>query len=308
MLALCVCGQVGALLCVPELVRAQDDEPVQLATGFTPDPVRARGRTVGRTALRTRAPSCEGFAGSEPDHLLELQTDFGFLRMFLVSAQDLTLAVRGPDGGWRCSTAHGDLPALQEGRFSAGRYEIWVGGPSLGGRAEYELSVTEFHTVGPSNDDSLRRSGGIDVGLDVRAEEGRFRGRRIRRGFLPDPIEDRATSGGALDVRLLGADCRGFVDATPNHVLTLRNDFDYLRVQLGGGLGETSLVLRTPDGRYLCSAPDEAQAFVDQDAWAAGVYLIWVGSRRPETTPDYAICYTEARLGEASATCEPRDE
>jgi len=297
-----------SILATPALGQAQSDAPIRLATGFTPDPAHARGRTVGTIALRTRAPSCRGFVGTEPDHRLELRSAFGFFRMFLVAGQELTLAVRGPDGGWRCSTAHGETPALHEGPFAAGNYEIWVGSLSHGSHVEYELSLTEFRSVGPSVEGAAGRSGGIDVGLDAHAETGRFRDRRIRRGFLPDPIRDAAQAGGDVDARLLGADCRGFVGAAPNHLMTLRDEFDYLRIQLGGNVGETTLVLRTPGGRYLCSSPEEANAFVDQDAWSPGIYMIWVGSRREQTSPDYAICYTEARLGEGSATCSASED
>lgn len=295
------------LLLAPALAAAQP-EPIALETGFTPDPARATGRTAGTVALHTRAPSCRGYAGTAPDHVVDLRTSFGFLRMFVIAGQDLTLAVRGPDGGWRCATGRGDRPALHEGRYAAGRYEIWVGAPSHASHVEYELQLTEFRTVGPGEDRAAGAGGSLEVGLDVAAEEGRARGRRILRGFLPDPIQDSGTTGGDVDVRLLGASCLGFVTAQPSHVLTLRDEFDYLRVQLGGAPGVATVVLRTPGGRYLCSSPNEGNAFVDQDAWPEGVYRIWIGAREPNAEVDYRICYTEARLSEAAATCGEQPE
>lgn len=293
---------VIVLLLAPAAARAQAD-PFVFETGFTPDPARLQGRTAGTVALHTRAPSCRGFAGTEPDHVVELRTGFGFLRMFLIAGQELTLAVRGPDGGWRCATARGDAPALHEGRYGPGRYEIWVGGPAHGDHVSYELQITEFRSVGPGESRAPGAAMSLDVGLDLDAEEGRERDRRIRRGFLPDPIEDRGTTQGDIDIRLLGPRCLGFVTAQPSHVLTLRDDFDYLRVQLGGAPGAATLVVRTPGGRYLCHAPEDANAFIDQDAWPEGVYRIWVARRAPETEARYRICYTEARLAEAGATC-----
>ena len=223
--------------------------------------------------------------------------------MFLIAGRDLTLAVRGPDGGWRCATARGDRPALQEGRYGAGRYEIWVGSPEASVEIAYELQLTEFRSVGPGESRSPTAGVSLDVGLDAEAEEGRERDRRIRRGFLPDPIEDRGTTQGEIDVRLLGPRCLGFVTAQPAHVLTLRDDFDYLRVQLGGARGTATVVVRTPGGRYLCSSPEQGNAFVDMDAWPEGTYRIWIGSREEGTEAPYRICYTEARLSEQSATC-----
>lgn len=277
-------------------------QPVAIATGFTPDPAQLVGRAGGPVRLSTLAPSCGGYAATEPNHVLSLDSGFGFLRLFVIAPQRVTLAVRGPDGGWRCSTARRDHTALQEGRYAAGRYEVFVGSPEPGTMVEYELSLTEFHGVGPGQ--SFDRGGPtLDIGLEVAGEEARFQVRRFRRGFLPDPREDGGTAGGEIDARLLGADCRGFVDARPSHLLTLRNDFDYLRVQLGDASGEATIVLLMPGGRYLCSAPEEENAHVDQDAWPAGDYRIWIGAREREATADYRICYTEVRPAEGSIMC-----
>ncbi|MBX3274405.1 MAG: hypothetical protein KF729_29340 [Sandaracinaceae bacterium] len=290
-------------LLAPVSAHAQP-EPIAIEHGFTPDPARQTGRTAGALALSTRAPSCRGYAGEAPDHLLELREDFAFLRFFVLAAQDVTLAVRAPDGGWRCVSARGEVAALQEGRFAAGRYEVFVGGPTQGERVFYELVVTEFRSVGPREErEAATSSARAEVGLEVERPEGTGRDRRIRRGFLPDPIEDRGAAGGAIDARALGASCRGFVAAGPTHVLTLRDEFDYLRVQLGGAPGLATLVLRTPGGRYLCSAPEQGNAFIDQDVWPEGVYRIWVGASVADAQVSYRICYTEARLSEAAATC-----
>ncbi|MCA9610671.1 MAG: hypothetical protein KC619_33980, partial [Myxococcales bacterium] len=255
-------GLLVLILClaVPASAAAQGD-PIALETGFTPDPVRAPGETGGAVLLSSRAPSCRGYVGDAPSHVVDLRTGFGFLRMFLVAGRDLTLAVHGPDGGWRCATAQGERPALQEGRYPAGRYEIWVASPEASAEITYELQLTEFRSVGPGETREPGASSSLDVGLDLDVEEGRERDRRIRRGFLPDPIEDRGTAQGDIDVRLLGPRCLGFVTAQPSHVLTLRDDFDYLRVQLGGVRGTATIVVRTPGGRYLCSSPEETNAF-----------------------------------------------
>lgn len=311
---------MGRLVCALVLLVAAPvhaQEALSIETGFTPDPAHLTGHTGGREALTSRAPSCRGFVGHDPNHVLQLGSDFGFLRMFVVAGPRLTLAVRGPDGGWRCATARQHHPALQDGRYPAGRYEIFVGSGEPGLVVEYELSVTEFRTVGPRQ--GLGRSNrAMDVGLEPEEWPGwrDWSGERrrevcggrdevdcIRRGFLPDPMETEAQAGGPIDLRLLGAECQGHVSAAAGHLLLLRNDFDYFRVQLGDTIGSASLVVRTPGGRYLCSAPTETNAFIDEDVWPAGVYHIWVGSREPEATPTYHLCYTEIRPAEGSIMC-----
>ena len=85
------------------------------------------------------------------------------------------------------------------------------------------------------------------------------------------------------------------MEAQPNHVLEQRDPFDYCRIELEAEDGATSLVVRTPSGCYLCSAPDEGPPRVERDEWAAGRYRIWVGSRDREATPEYRIVYSETR-------------
>lgn len=277
--------------------------PTALETGFTPDPLTLSGHTVGARPLRELAPSCPGHVGSEPSHVLEVDTRIPFLRLFVLAPQDVTVAVRSPDGGWRCGSVRPGVAPRVEASFAPGRYEIWVGSAQPGIDVTYELRLTEFRSVSAATDETATTAGGSEIGLTVDAAEGRFRDRRLRRGFLPDPRQDGGRAGGGIDVRLLGASCLGFVEAVPSHVLTLRNDFDYFRVQLGDARGTATLVLRTPGGRFLCSAPDDAEAFVDQEAWPAGDYRIWIGSRDPDAHPEYRVCYTEVRPAEGREAC-----
>ncbi|HJL14890.1 MAG TPA: hypothetical protein RMH99_04500 [Sandaracinaceae bacterium LLY-WYZ-13_1] len=298
-----------ALALAPGAARAQGaPEPVALASGYAPDPVRLEGRTAGARPLNALAPSCRGYVGEGPNHVLQLDTRFGFLRLFVVAPRDVTLAVRGPGDRWRCSGRPLEGAPREQGGFEPGRYEVWVGSLERGTEVAYELNVTEFQSVTPLTgqlDEAAPVGGGAELGLDVRAEQGRYRDRRLRRGFLPDPREDGGRSGGELDVGLLGGECEGHVSPRPSHVLTLRSDFDYFRIQLADATGRASLVVRTPGGRYFCSSPDAEDAFVDQDAWPQGTYHVWVGNRGGAEADRlaYRICYTEVRPAEGGVSC-----
>lgn len=279
-------------------VRAQD-EPVTLATGFTPDPLRLAGRTAGARPLSERAPGCRGYVGAAPDRVFELGTDFGFLRFFVTSRENVTLAVRAPDGEWRCSGRPLLGAPREEGAFAPGRYEVWIGSIAPGAEIGYELSVTEFHSVTPATGRTLEGtaiSSGADLGLEIAAEEGRFRDRRFPRGFLPDPRIDDGQAGGSIRAGLIGGGCRGRIEAQPNHVVELRDDFDYFRVELEAPEGATSLIIRTPSGGYLCSAPDEGNPRIERESWPQGRYRVWVGSRARDETPEYRIVYSETRV------------
>lgn len=287
----------AAIALVQEPARAQDEEvDVAIGTGFTPDPLRLTGTTIGAEPMSARAPGCRGYVGGAPDRVLRLDTRFGFLRFFVTASSDVTLALRGPDGQWRCAGRPLAGAPREQGRYAPGRYEVWIGSVERGAQVAYELAVTEFRSVGPATGrtDEARAAGGQEIGLDVRAEAGRYRNRRLRRGFLPDPREDGGTAGGSIDVALIGGGCRGHVGGQPNHVLTLRDELDYFRIAVREAGAPVTLVVRTPSGGYLCSAPDGLPS-VEQDAWTEGRYLIWVGSREPGATPDYRLQYTETR-------------
>lgn len=279
-------------------VRAQEQaaEGVTIARGFTPDPLRLEGTTAGGTPLSGRAPGCRGYVGERPDQVVELGSRFGFLRFFVTSRENVTLAVHAPDGAWHCSGRPLLGAPREEGAFAAGRYEVWVGSASPNRQVAYELNVTEFRSVNPATGRSLETATagtGADVGLAVGADTGRFPDRRLPRSFLPDPQSDEGRAGGSIGVGMIGGGCRGRVEAQPNHVLELRDPFDYFRIELEAEEGTTSLVVRTPSGAFLCSAPDEGPPRVAREEWMAGRYRIWVGSRRREETPEYRIVYSE---------------
>ncbi len=267
-----------------------------IATGFTPDPLRLSGTTQGARPLSGIAPGCRGYVGAEPDHVVTLARRFGFLRFFVTAASDVTLALRAPDGRWHCAGRPLGGAPREEGRWAEGRYEVWIGSTQPDGHVAYELNVTEFRSVGPatSRGETGVISGGQEVGLSVDAERGRFRDRRLRRGFLPDPVTDGGTAGGEVDVAALGGGCRGRVDPQPAHVLTLADDFDYLRIAVVDAPGPVTLIVRAPTGAYLCSTPDEGLPAIVQDAWVAGRYLVWVGTR-DVSAPTYRLEYSETR-------------
>lgn len=299
-LGLALAGDVRAQDGVAPDVHAQEDA-TRLATGFTPDPVRLSGRTGGLVPLSERAPGCRGYVGSSPNHVLEIGAEIGFLRLFVTSREHVTFAVHGPDGGWSCSGRPLLGAPREEGRFGPGRYELWVGSALPGGQISYEVSITEFHSVTPATGRSIEGpaiTSGADLGLEIGAEAGRFRDRNFPRGFLPDPRVDEGRAGGSIRVGVLGGGCRGRVEAQPNHVMSLREDFDYFRIEIDAPEGATGLVIRTPSGGYLCAAPDDGPVRIERDAWAAGRYRLWVASRARDETPDYRIIYSETRAPE----------
>ena len=295
-----------AMIAVASPIRATAQEaaaaPAVLEPGFVPDPVRFVGgaEVVGDGA--NQLGRCGDFP-RRPAHIIRLSGAFSFLRIFTVAAGDVRFAVRTPLGTYRCGRADDDGTHL-EGSFAAGRYPVWVASAEST-PVRYELNLTEFRSVRAANTRALAAAAidPADLGLTVDAEEGRFRDRRLRRGFLPDPRVDDGTAGGDVDIGVLGSRCAGLVERQPNHILTLRDDFDYFRIQLGPVPAGTTIVVRTPSGEVLCGAAEEGDPFVDRTAWPEGVYTIWVAARTEAERPNYRICYTEVRPAEGTVAC-----
>lgn len=321
-----------ALLVVgPALALAQaplSEATIPLATGFVPDPVEIEGHAHGaRSFVDLAGSACAGFVGERPSHVMALDTRFGFLRIFATSDVDLVLGVRFVDveghPSWVCSDDRfGNVPGV-EGVFPRGRTEIWVGTHTLGASADYVLHFTETRSirpgVGAAGDD---RTAATELGLDA-AGEGRFDGIRLRRGFLPDPrwLEGEAgvsTSEAApdagvaesepIEVTLLGNGCGGLVDPRPAHVVTLREDFDFLQLYLCGADDEAhctvpteplSLVVLMPDGTFRCQVSRDAHVAVtaglDEGGWPAGDYRVWVGVHAGSARLPYRLGVSELR-------------
>ena len=131
--------------------------------------------------------------------------------------------------------------------------------------------------------------------LDLSGRRGTFR--PITIGTAVDQ-EVSGRANGRIDASGLGEGCSGYIAAQPDHVMTLRADLEALRLS-SQGEAPTVLVVRTPDGRFLCaSAPRRhgrravAATTLDQGPWPRGRYLVWVATVDHATTTSYRLAIT----------------
>lgn len=104
-------------------------------------------------------------------------------------------------------------------------------------------------------------------------------------GFQPDPRLGSGTSGGTED----GSGC-GKIDSTPDHLLTLTRDFDFLRISVEAP-GDITLLVEKPNGEQVCS--DETLGVLPEVSgnYPAGRYKIWVGDWG--NSYEYQICLSQ---------------
>lgn len=99
-------------------------------------------------------------------------------------------------------------------------------------------------------------------------------------GFSPDPTIATGTSGGAREAATLSSDCAGWVSASPDHVLELSAEMPSLRIMAYGTEedSDVTLVVRKPDGTYLCNDDSDGFHPMVEGAMPQGRYEIFVGS------------------------------
>ncbi|AVI63182.1 hypothetical protein [Halomonas sp. GFAJ-1] len=108
---------------------------------------------------------------------------------------------------------------------------------------------------------------------------------RLSPGFMPDPMQRTFVSGGEQEAsQIFGRDmreiaCSGSISQTPDHVMTLTDDFDFLRVWNQSD-ADTTLIIDGP-GRFLLCDDDGGRGLnelIEHRDWRAGDYRIYVGS------------------------------
>lgn len=87
-----------------------------------------------------------------------------------------------------------------------------------------------------------------------------------------------------------GNKCLGFGDPSPDHILTLQENFPSLKLRVSSGV-DTTLVVQGPNGVVRCgddSRSGKDASIVDSN-WQAGSYRIWVGTATPGVRKDYTL-------------------
>lgn len=119
----------------------------------------------------------------------------------------------------------------------------------------------------------------------------------IERGVTPNPLLVEGVSGGslaALEVvrteQTATGYCDGFVNRQPNHTLTLKKFFDFLKIEVDSS-ADTTILIKGPGGIW-CNDDANNTNPVIEGQWKPGVYKIWIGSYEENAVNDYRIRIT----------------
>ena len=118
--------------------------------------------------------------------------------------------------------------------------------------------------------------------------------------FTPDPTQLSGVGGGSVAASKIAGQaetstgaCLGYVNAQPNHLLSLKAFFSYLKVQVQSA-EDTTIVIQGPGGTWCNDDFQDRSAGIDGQ-WLPGTYQIWVGTYKSQKTAPYTLRLTEVR-------------
>ena len=262
---------------------------VALNPGFVPDPHVVTGQSGGQDRAQSRHGSCRGWIARNPDHFFDATGNFGNLRIIGASQADVTLVVLRPDGAYMCDDDSEGRNPIVGGSFPAGRYAVWVGSYREGEVAPYRLGFTELGSVTASQ---VASGGGGGAGGGGPSLASNFGTVTLTPGFTPDPHVASGVSGGQIDARQVGNNCRGWISQTPDHIFQATRAFNGLRIMARSN-SDTTLVIADAQNRAWCNDDAEGRNPVIQGNFAAGTYRVWVGSYQQGENARYSLGFTE---------------
>lgn len=119
----------------------------------------------------------------------------------------------------------------------------------------------------------------------------------LESGFEPDPFTVDASSDGPVDVAYLASNCVGWTTSAPSFSVTYtEGDFDTLRFYFISEVGDTTMVINTPGGDYVCNDDftGTTDPLLDFDDPAGGRYDVWIGSYLSDGADSGTLYVTES--------------
>lgn len=128
---------------------AQTSGSVSLTTGFMPDPQMLSGMSGGMVQAQQVNPTCRGWIGQQPNHVMNLASGFPFLRVYVQAQSDTTLVIRAPNGQFFCNDDTWGFNPDVDAAYGPGQYMIWVGSYSQSTPGPYTITFSELQSTRP---------------------------------------------------------------------------------------------------------------------------------------------------------------
>ena len=100
-------------------------------------------------------------------------------------------------------------------------------------------------------------------------------------GFVPDPFTVGVTAGGPASAAYLGSGCSGYTTSAPTFSVNYTSGaFPTLRFYFIGGGGDTTMIINTPGGGYVCvdDSFGTLNPTIDFNSPSSGRYDVWIAT------------------------------
>ncbi|MEZ5994933.1 MAG: hypothetical protein R3C25_04205 [Hyphomonadaceae bacterium] len=262
---------------------------VSLRTGFEPDPYNVSVLGGGSIDLSTVSEGCIGFASQRASFTLRFTAGELPLYIGAVSDADTTIAVRAPNGEWKCDDdgAGYPNPVVSWEQPRSGRYQIWVG--RYGAANEMAQTTVHISEVAPPATPQAPEGDAPDYSLDPT-----YGVNELASGFLPDPFTIHIQAGGELNAGVLEG-CVGWVARAPDYRLNWTAGSGSLPLTFAvQSEADTTLVINDAQGNWLCNDDSEGlDPVVTVQNPPSGQYDIWVGTFAEGDLQDSVLSITE---------------
>ncbi len=244
---------------------------------FRPDPQTVSVTSGG--SVEILISGCRyGYVSSAPDVDVYYTTSRdSHLYFYVVGDGDTTLLVNTPSGDWVCDDdSYGDDDPIVVMRYApGGLYNVWVGSYSSDFH-DATLFVSEIDPRGTTSSGLVP-----DYSLDPT-----YGSETLQEDFLPDPYTVDLVAGGSINLDI-GECTYGYVAEAPDFDLYYETNSGASDLYIYASSEEdTTLLVNTPDGNWLCNDDGHygSHPLIVIPAAAGGLYDIWVGSYGGDTT------------------------
>jgi hypothetical protein len=130
------------------------------------------------------------------------------------------------------------------------------------------------------------------VALNARAQGGNV---DLAPGFWPDPIGLRYYSGGNHEASRYGGNCVGRIASVPDHIITVTEPLDYLRIYVESITDTTLIVEQRSTGEVVCNDDaDDLNPALEWEFVPVDIYHVYVGNyHENDGLSEYTLYITE---------------
>lgn len=273
--------------------------------GLPLDPFILSLQAGGPIEASTVAKGCTGYITKNPVVTIDYKGKADLLKMFFYSDGDPVLVIQTPEGKFVCNdNTNAALldPLVMLTKPAAGRYAIWLGSAMARDLIPGFLVITGHGDVNPGG---LELSSLVKRPAQVAVLPERTRlataAARVKEALAAVKLAEKLTPGGgpltaqvtaqgdlpAPELATGDTVCGGLITVAPTYAFDWSGQAKAIGVMFEGD-GDTELIVRTPDGQFVC-ADDAAGnanlnpvALLSGSAVTDGRYLVWVGRANPE--------------------------